>query len=196
MGLHSLLPPVMQEWLLRLPVRLHGWGFRSLADTCGPAYLGTLETAIPCMTGGNRLCRPMEGAWGGEDCWGEGANPGERWRVLLQSGCQEGLELQGWWGKVQREAREAAQFLGEPLDFLLTSDLKLHRPTKDRHAWAWRQRDKLSSAWLLSLPGGGEFLSNEEFSNSAAINLCVPPPCVAGREGETIRGRAVVDRQS
>ena len=178
------------------------------------------------MTGENGLCRPMEGAWGGEDCWGEGAIPDERWRVLLQSGCQEGLELQGWWGKVQREAREAAQFLGEPLDLLLTSDprglggscrtgatrgqvveardmvrsrlltrsLELHRPKKDRHAWAWRQRDKLSSAWLLSLPGGGEFLSNEEFSNSAAINLCVPPPCVAGQEGETIRGRAVVDR--
>ena len=146
--------------------------------------------------------------------------------MVLQSGCQEGLELQRWWGRVQREAREAAQFLGEPLDLLLTADpeglggdcktgatrgqvveardmlrfrllsraLELHRPKKDRHAWAWRQRDKLSSAWLLSLPGGGEFLSNEEFSTSAAINLCIPPPCVAGREGETIRGRAVVDR--
>ena len=29
-----------QECVVRLPVRLYGWGFRSLEDTCGPAYLG------------------------------------------------------------------------------------------------------------------------------------------------------------
>ena len=32
-----------QEWAIRLPARLHGWGFRSLADSCGPAYLATLH---------------------------------------------------------------------------------------------------------------------------------------------------------
>ena len=36
-----------QGWLVRLPVKLYGWGLRSLQETCGPAYLGALETAIP-----------------------------------------------------------------------------------------------------------------------------------------------------
>ena len=58
-------------------------------------------------------------------------------------------------------------------------------------------RDKLSSAWLLCLPGGSETLTNEEFSTTAALNLCVPPPCLSGRVGEPIRGqggRALIDK--
>ena len=27
------------EWVVRLPVRLHGLGFRSLAQACDPAFL-------------------------------------------------------------------------------------------------------------------------------------------------------------
>ena len=66
-----------------------------------------------------------------------------------------------------------------------------HRPQKDRHALAWKQRDKLSAAWLLCLPGGGKTLSNEEFSTPAAVNFCLPPPSLAGRMGEPIRGQGV-----
>ena len=210
-----------QEWIVRLPVKLHGWGLRSLRETCGPAYLGALETAIPFMAARDRLCTLKEADWGGEGCWGEAADPSSRWRVLLQSDCLEGRELRRWFEGLQREAIEGAEYLGEVPDPLLSSDLQglggssvsgatrglvvkardklrsrlltralqLHRPQKDRHAWAWRQRDKLSSAWLLCLPGGGETLTNEEFATTAAINLCLPPPCVAGREGELIRGQ-------
>ena len=45
-----------QEWAVRLPARLHGWGLRSLEDSCGPAYLATLETAIPFMSGPEGVC--------------------------------------------------------------------------------------------------------------------------------------------
>ena len=31
-----------QEWVMRLPIRLHGWGHRSLDETCGPVYLVAL----------------------------------------------------------------------------------------------------------------------------------------------------------
>ena len=211
-----------------MPIRLHGWGVRSLRETCGPAYLGALETAIPFMTAKDNLCPMMEAVWGGEECWGEAADPQARWSVVLRSGCQEGVEMRRVWKGVQVEAKEGAEFLGEPTDPLLVSDLEglgdgavsgatrgliveardnlrsrllthalqLHRPQRDRHAWAWRQRDKLSSAWLLSLPGGGEQLSNEEFSTAAAVNLCVPPPCVVGREGEVIKGRTVINTHS
>ena len=77
---------------------------------------------------------------------------------------------------------------------LLSKALELHRPKRDRHAWAWRQRDKLSTAWLLALPGGGDNLTNEEFTTAAATNLCLPPPMCGGRVGEIIRGRVTVDK--
>ena len=70
-----------QELLIRLPIRLHGWGLRSLASTCGPAYLGALETAIPFMTVKDKYCPVMEGKWGGEECWGEAADTRGRWRT-------------------------------------------------------------------------------------------------------------------
>ena len=72
---------------------------------------------------------------------------------------------------------------------LLTMALTLHRPQKERHPWAWRQRDKHSSAWLFCCPGDGETLSNEESSTTAALNLCLLPPCLAGHIEEPIRGQ-------
>ena len=39
--------------------------------------------------------------------------------------------------------------------------------------------------WLLRLPVNAD---------PYVLNLCISPPCVAGREGETTRGRAVVNR--
>ena len=68
-----------QEWVVRLPIRLHGWGLRSLKETCGPAYVGALETAILYMAAGDKLCFLKEADWGGEECWGEAAEPSNRW---------------------------------------------------------------------------------------------------------------------
>ena len=191
---------------------------------CGAAYLGTLETAIPFMAARDKLSPQREAEWGGEECWGEGADPDGRWRVLLQSNSQEGKELQRVWDGLVREAAEAAEWMNEPLELLftgrlenlgggsvsgetrgevmearerlrfrlLTKVLEVHRPKRDRHAWGWRQKDKLSSAWLLALPGGGEGLSNEEFTTTAALNLCLPPPCVTERLGVELKGRPKV----
>ena len=36
---------------------------------------------------------------------------------------------------------------------VLTKGLELVRPKSNRAAWAWRQRDKVSSAWLLAILG-------------------------------------------
>ena len=79
-----------QECVVRLPVRLYGWGLSSRKDSCGPAYLGTLETAVPYMAGMSNICPPLAQSWGGQECWGEAADPTDRWRVLLASGCREG----------------------------------------------------------------------------------------------------------
>ena len=100
--------------------------------------------------------------------------------------------------------------MGKPFDLLLTSEpeglgggcragatsgkvgvdrymlwFRLHTRALElnRNVWASRQLEKISSFWQLSLPGVGESLSNEEFSTSAAISLCVPPPCGVAMRG-------------
>ena len=117
-GLDSLS---YQEWLVRLPVKLYGWGFRSLKDSCGPAYLGALETAIPFMSARGKICPQLEQVWGGRECWGEGADSETRWRVLLSSGCMEGRELREVWDKVKGEAVESADWLGVELQEVFVS---------------------------------------------------------------------------
>ena len=54
-GLELRIPDILsldhlsfQEFAIRLPSRFYGWGVRSLADSCCPAYL---ETVIPYMAG-------------------------------------------------------------------------------------------------------------------------------------------------
>ena len=76
---------------------------------------------------------------------------------------------------------------------LLAKALADHRPKKDRPAWAWRQRDKISSSWLLARPGADSTLSNREFSEASAASLCLPSPACVGRVGETVKGQVKVD---
>ena len=101
-----------QEWLVRLPVKLYGWGLRSLKETCGPAYLGALETTIPYMAARGNICPQLEHTWRGSDCWGGGAASQTRWRVVLSSGSQEGVEITRAWNRLKSQAEEAADILG------------------------------------------------------------------------------------
>ena len=64
---------------------------------------------------------------------------------------------------------------------VLAKTLQDVRPQKTRAAWAWRQRDRVACAWLLAMPGQGTSLSNAEFSEAAASNLCLPSPACRGR---------------
>ena len=54
-----------QLWAIRLPVRLYGWGVRSLEETCKPAFLGTLETSLPRI---GEISPIMSATWGGPEC--------------------------------------------------------------------------------------------------------------------------------
>ena len=78
---------------------------------------------------------------------------------------------------------------------LISKSLETHpnQYRTNRPIWAWLQRDKLSSAWLQSLPGPDASLSSAEFSEAAAAALCLPSPACMERLGTAIRGRQVVD---
>ena len=86
-----------QEWMARLPVRLGGFGFRSLEDSTGIAFIGALEQAVPSLAGERGICNQLEEVMGGLDCFGEDAPSDARWRVMLQSGSREGVELRRVW---------------------------------------------------------------------------------------------------
>jgi hypothetical protein len=76
---------------------------------------------------------------------------------------------------------------------VLKKALQQVRPKSIRAAWAWKKRDKVSSAWLLATPGRDTSLSSAEFSEAAASNLCLPSLACRGRVGEVIRGQVKVD---
>ena len=76
---------------------------------------------------------------------------------------------------------------------VLEKVLKGVRPRSTREAWAWRQRDKVSSAWVLALPGYQTKLTCAEFSLTAVTNLCLPPSICLEREVEVIKGQTKVD---
>ena len=76
---------------------------------------------------------------------------------------------------------------------LLSKALALYLPRKARPAWAWKQRDKISSSWLLALPGADSSLSNAEFGEAAATNLCLPSPACKSMVGMTVGRGVTVD---
>jgi hypothetical protein len=157
-----------QECVIRLPVNHYGLVLLKMEESCGPAFLGALETAIPYMS---NIAPIMGEVWGGVECWGERADTGTRWRVLPQSGCKEGLELGRVWSELCAEAVEASEVFpvreggvgcgsvtgetrGRIMEArektrakLLIRALEEFRPQKARPVWSWRQRDKFT-AWL------------------------------------------------
>ena len=74
----------------------------------------------------------------------------------------------------------------------LTKALEIYDDQTARPVLVWPQRDKLSSAWLLSLPGPHNGLSSEIFSEAMCSNLCLPSPVCRDRVGERL-GKVHVD---
>ena len=108
------------EWVVRQPVRLHGMGFRSQEDNCDPGYIGAFLQAAPFMA----TLPALKEVMGGEDTWGEDANPAYRLAPFLSSNQREAAELKGAWRRLQQEAEEAARYLGEEVEGPLASQLE------------------------------------------------------------------------
>ena len=70
----------------------------------------------------------------------------------------------------------------------LTKALQLHRP------WRTGTPGARGRGTNLVLPGDGEALINEELNTTADVNLCLFSPYLAGRVGEPIRGRVLLNK--
>ena len=62
----------------------------------------------------------------------------------------------------------------------------------ERPVWSWPERDKLSSQWLLTLPGHSTTLTSEEFTQCVEALLCIPSTACSSRVGEKV-GNTKVD---
>ena len=100
-----------QECVVRQPVRLGGFGFTSLKETAGPAFLGAMEQSIPFFHGERGICLQLSGVVGGEESFGADAPDSTRWRVMLDSGCREGEELKNVWSHLKEQEQQAATWL-------------------------------------------------------------------------------------
>ena len=176
-----------QETLVRLPIRLRGFGLRSFADTALTAFIGGVELAL----GEERV--------EGEVGW---------WRALMDTDSRTAREYSNCWDILLREGEQAATFLdveltgalasgpaiveqsrpGESCRQLLTMKreelkeavlreaLTRHPDKSARPVRAYPQLDKLSTAWKLSLPGVTNGLSTPVFHEVMAMALCLPSP--------------------
>ena len=73
------------------------------------------------MASRDMICPQMADVWGGDECWSEQAEPADRWRCVLASGCNEGNEIREIWECIQQEAHSASEWLGEEVpEILLT----------------------------------------------------------------------------
>ena len=97
-----------QSWLVGLPVRLGGLGLTSQEELAPIAFLASLLQALPFFGGDKGVCPTLASMSG---------KPGDQqWAPLLASGCRTGRELLAAWQSLQREATEAAEFLGKEVE--------------------------------------------------------------------------------
>ena len=75
----------------------------------------------------------------------------------------------------------------------LNKAISEHREQSRRRIYSWKERDKLTSAFLLANPGPGTELSSQVFAEVAATYLCLPSRICKDRVGEKI-GKSTVDR--
>ena len=104
------------SWAVRLPVRLGGWGLRSLEETSLEAFVGAVEQAVPAFPGPEGICPQLAENLGGEDCFGEAGEGEGRWQVMLEHGGRIGEEFRRSWGKLRLEAAQSALWLDEDLE--------------------------------------------------------------------------------
>ena len=104
------------SWVVRLPVRLGGWGLRSLEETSRAAFIGAVEQAVPSFPGPEGICPQLSNYLGGEDSFGRDVGGEGRWQVMLESGGRMGEEFKLCGGRMRLEAAEAARWLEEELE--------------------------------------------------------------------------------
>ena len=205
-----------QSWVAGLPIRLGGLGLRSQEELSPLAYLGALEQAVPFFGGEDGICPQLAHLVGENvaDRWApliqSGCRTGrelarlwEKQQTMVQECCNfmeeefegpfatpaEGIGDGSEDGSTRKRLCEKKEQL---LGRVLKRGLLLHPDQTTGPVSSWKERDKLSTAFLLSLPGPHYGIPSDMFSEALATLLCAPSPACSARLGLTI-GRSRVD---
>ena len=205
-----------QSWVAGLPIRLGGLGLRSQEELSPLAYIGALEQSIPYFGGEDGICPQLAHLMGENvaDRWApliqSGCRTGRElvrlWekQQTVVSECYNFLEeeFEGPFAAPVDGVGDGAEDgttrkrLGEAKEQLLGRVLKrgllLHPDQTTGPVSSWKERDKLSTAFLLSLPGPHYGIPSAMFSEAIATLLCAPSPACSARLGQSI-GRTRVD---
>ena len=201
-----------QELFIRSPIKLRGFGLRSLVQSIPAAFIGGVERSVSAFPGEGGVCRKLEHLLGG------GAEGAEWWRHLIGSNVRTGREYQETWRFLQEEARQCSEFLGKELDGVIAAGVDIaaelgegassrqgvteqreelreavlregllrHHDQRARPAIAYPQLDKLSTAWKLGLPGPTSGLTTIVFREVMAMHLFLPSLACKGVLGQRV----------
>ena len=202
------------SWVVRLPVKQGGMGFRSLVETSQVAFIGTVEQVIPTFGGPEGFCPQLEEFIGGLESFGEAAGQAGvgRWEHLLQHGQRVGEEVRRTWEELRLEATQSATWLEGDLGGALAARVEEFgaEQTKEGVRRQIQEEREQTRGKVLS-KGLDEHhdqearpcwswperckqtsawllrlngLSGAEFTEADATILCLPSPACASRLGE------------
>ena len=206
----------LQSWLTSLPVRQGGMGMTSQAELIPAAFIGTLEQALPFFGGESGVCPPLAHlvGEGGEaryqflvdsntrtgrelnSCWVGMVREVEESLTYLGREMEEGPfsvpvagvgegSTTGATRKVLTRAREEIRLE------VFGMAISLHPNQQGRGVSSWKERDKLTTAFLLANPGPSSSLSSSIFAEALATLLCLPSRVCVDRLGEKVGGSRV-----
>ena len=213
-GLHGVS---FQSVLTGLPVKSGGLGLRSQVQLSPAAWIGGLEQALPYFGGEKGVC-PALGELGGADKdsldrWQplleSGLPTGKELQAAWDSMAKQARQMsefleEEFSGPLAVPAAGAGQgscsggtrmAVVRQLEALrlqtMAKSLKEHPDRESRPVWSWPNRDKNTTAWLLSIPGPHTALSTPIFREGLTMVLCLPSPACVDRVGEKLGDRRV-----
>ena len=206
----------LQSWLLSLPIRQGGLGLTSQQELIPAAFIGTLEQALPFFGGVRGVCPPLAHLVGetAETRYGplieSGARTGRELATMWEGMVREVREGTAYLGRELEEGPFSVPVAGvgegstsgatrkllvrarEELRLeVMERAISLHPDQRGVGVSSWKERDKLSSAFLLSTPSPKYGLSSPIMAEALATMLCLPSRVCADRVGEKVGGSKV-----
>ena len=150
-----------------------------------------MEQALPRLHTGTRVGEEFKSAW--EYLKGEAEAAAALLGEEVEGPLATDINSAGD-GSISGETRsQIVEQRERQMGRVLLEGLSTFTNQSARPVWSWPERDKLSSQWLLALPGHNSSLTSEEFSEAIAALLCLPSPTCATKVGERV-GRSIVDK--
>ena len=191
-------------------------GLASQADLVPAAFIGTLEQALPFFGSERGVCPSLAHLVGNtgesryEPLVGSETRTGRELVAVWEDMVREAEEMTVYLGRELDEGPFAVPVAGvgegsttgatrkvltrarEELRLeVFSRAITLHPQQRGKGVSSWKERDKLSSAFLLSIPGPSSSLSSPIFAEAVATLLCLPSRICTDRLGEKVGGSRV-----